>query len=165
MFSSMITRVWHAPDDSIHVLLTLHTADPPSDEAWQIYLDGIVDIMQRAGGDLARARSMSISDGGHPDVRQRDRLNQLLKKVTHSRGIAAIVTDDILARGVIRALGWFNPDVRAFSRAMLSEAIGYLAIQSHVLADFQRFLTRSLDEFPLEGVRERVARLTTINDR
>jgi hypothetical protein len=165
MSSSMITRAWHAPDDSIHVVLTLHTPDPPSDEAWQVYLDAIVALMQRANGDLGRARAMSISDGGHPDVKQRDRLNQLLKTLTHGRGIAAIVTDDILARGVIRALSWFNPDVRAFSRAALSEAIAYLQIPVHVAADFERFLSRSLDEFPLESVRERVARLTTINDR
>lgn len=123
----MITRMWCVPNAELAVVLSLHNKEMPSCEAWDEYLEVLVEAVGRKGG--ARfIRALSISDGGGPSARQREQLNALMRRFTGGRGCVAIVTADPIVRGMVKALSWVNPQARAFAPRQLSSAIDYLGV-------------------------------------
>lgn len=104
-----------------NIFVLAHTQDGPDAAEWNAYLDDL----ERRATNVGAVRTLVVTEGGGPDTRQRTRLNEIL---AGAPTLAAIVTDSLVARGIVTALGWFNPDIRPFSLASLSEAMRYLGL-------------------------------------
>ncbi len=99
------------------LFLFLHTAQPPPP-----------DLFARAigtfeGHDVSRLCFLAVTDGGSPDAKLRSEHSKFLAgRALHT----AVVTDQALVRGVVTAISWFNPHVRAFSPQHLPAALVHL---------------------------------------
>ncbi len=102
------------------VMLVAHTAKPPNEEEWNAYV-GAVQVH-----DIEKLRSLVFTDGGAPNTAQRGQLNDALKGKT---SIGAVVSPSALVRGVVTALRWFNPKIKAFAPDQVDAAFAYLAIR------------------------------------
>jgi hypothetical protein len=75
--------------------------------------------------DLTKFRGLSFSDGGAPNSTQRRLMNDTLGGKSP---LSAVVTNSAMARGVVTAMGWFNPNIKAFSPTELDEALRFLNV-------------------------------------
>jgi hypothetical protein len=103
------------------VMLAAHTSKPPTDVEW----DGYLALLR--GRDVEKMRSLVFTDGGAPNTAQRGQLNDALKGKT---SIGAVVSSSALVRGVVTALRWFNPKIKAFAPTDTAQALTYLSIKS-----------------------------------
>jgi hypothetical protein len=103
------------------VMLVAHTSRAPTDVEWERYLGAM------RGHDVERMRSLVFTDGGAPNMAQRGRLNDTLDGKTST---GAVISASALVRGVVTALRWFNPKLKAFSPTEVPQALTYLDIKS-----------------------------------
>jgi hypothetical protein len=105
------------------VLLFLHTADPPTVEEWR-------DCMQRMREyaktiDVKRLSVLVISDGGGPDSLMRGELTDFYEHTGHTLRTSVIATS-VIVRGIVTALSWFNPQMKAYSPKQMPSALKHL---------------------------------------
>lgn len=100
-------------------LLVVHSASPPTEAEWDDYVASI------RAHDVVRIRNLVFTDGGAPNSTQRKQVTEALNGRTVP---AAVVSPSNLVRGVVTALSWFNPKIKAFSPNELEQAIKYLGI-------------------------------------
>jgi hypothetical protein len=112
-------------------ILMLHGEVGPSSSEWNEYLKLLRTM------DVERAGLLVFSDGGAPDAAQRRGLNDLLAGRRFAR---AIVNDSTFVRGVISAVGWFAPGVKAFSPGDWKAAAEHARFESHELGVLARRL-------------------------
>jgi hypothetical protein len=91
--------------DNSHIVM-LHGAGPPPPDGWRDYLHQI------RGKDLTSIGLLCFTNGGAPDPTQRQELNEVIGGRYYAR---AIVHRSALVRGVVLAVSWFAPGVKAFS--------------------------------------------------
>jgi hypothetical protein len=103
------------------VLVAVHTKDNPSEEEW----NGYVEFGRKHMG--AYTSSLIISEGGGPNATQRGAMNDLLE-ANHFKGKVSVVTLNRLVRGIVTAISWFNPNIKAFTTVQIPAAIEYLEI-------------------------------------
>lgn len=97
----------------------------PTGPDWKAYLDAI-QAAEKSGIDVtARLRTLVFSDGAGPNAQQRKAVADYLKGRPSP---LAIVTGVTIMRGVVTALGWFNPQVKAFAPDQLEDALRYLDV-------------------------------------
>jgi sugar (pentulose or hexulose) kinase len=122
---AMVTAVVREERDNFSVIVSVNGRTDPTDAEWDAYMEAITQTLAHHKGDLTRIRGISISAGGGPASAQRAKVNQLLSGRTVR---VAIITASSVGRGIVTALSWFNPMIRAFSPARLSDAIRYLEL-------------------------------------
>ena len=103
------------------ILLVLHTKENPSDDVFEEYI-------KFAGDNIHRIKStMILTEGGGPNAMQRGLSNDLLE--THNiKAKIAVVTLSRAIRGIVTALSWFNPNIKAFSTIQIPAAMEYLEV-------------------------------------
>jgi hypothetical protein len=115
------------------LLVLVHGARSPSDVDWDDYVLAL---------GASRVTGLLVAtDGAGPDGRQRVKLNDLVKQRGGSFP-TAVVTGSVVARGIVTALGWFNPKLRAFAPAEIADALVYLGADPHRRDDLARRITR-----------------------
>lgn len=117
------------------LVLGLHAKDNPSDEDWNEYVNATRSVLERHGSVKVLAYSM----GGGPNSVQRTKANELFKDRPQ---LIAVMLNSALVRGIVTALSWFNPMIRAFNIDQLDEACRYLQLSSTASAEVHRMLTR-----------------------
>jgi hypothetical protein len=107
------------------VLLFLHTARPPSPKEW----DDSMATMKRYAitNDFRRLRVLVVSDGGGPDSTMRGQLQELFKSREHSPA-TSVITTSVIGRGIVAAVSWFQPQIKAFSPRGFAEALAHLGL-------------------------------------
>lgn len=103
------------------LFLVMHTKDNPTDEEWAAYLEFTKKNLQNL------KRNLILTEGGGPNTMQRGTLNDLLEAQDFKPKIS-IVTLSRLVRGIVTALSWFNPNIKAFSTIQIPAALEYLDI-------------------------------------
>src|SRR5689334_3663489 len=83
------------------LIVSVHPAEPPMDEDWSAYLQLCRRKMARE-----RIRVLAVTAGGGPTTTQRKATRELLGDDPVP---VAVVTDAAVVRGIVTALGWFNP--------------------------------------------------------
>lgn len=116
----MATTMRYAPHGEVFV--TVHSAEPPSDEEWARYLEVSKFYFEDLRGSLI------ITDGGGPNSRQRALLTERYPEFGPVP--VAVVSDSPLTRGIVTALRWLGKNIRAFRPTDLAGAFEYLAIPS-----------------------------------
>jgi hypothetical protein len=155
----MSTRTWSASDGSMQVVVSLHRVEEPTDAEWSEYLEALSNAMIALKGDSRGIRGLSVSDGGGPNAKQRERLNNFMRRYTDGHGTVAIVTANYIVRAIIKALSLFNPQARSFSPEELPAAIDYLGLSVEQRAEFEFTLNQALLSFPLTTVRAKRYRM------
>lgn len=122
-------------------LLMVHSAEAPSEQEW----DAMLAQLQKQ----FPARVLVFTDGGGPTTLQRGRLNDALvgKPVK-----AAIVTSSQIVRGIVTALAWFNPGIKAFSPVRAPAALDYLGVPVEQRAALMRQVPRLAKELDARGL-------------
>jgi hypothetical protein len=93
------------------VLLCVHTADSPSMDEWEGYVEHCVRLPH------AFNRTLVVTDGGGPNAAQRRLLQDRYlgpQKARCREYRVAVMTDSAFVRGIVKALNWFNPDANSF---------------------------------------------------
>jgi len=103
------------------LFLVMNTKDNPGDEEWGEYVDFAIKNQAHISS------TMIITEGGGPNTMQRGMMNDRLEAKGLKQKVA-VVTLSRLARGIVTALSWFNPNVRAFSTSQIPAALAYLEI-------------------------------------
>jgi hypothetical protein len=91
--------------DNSHIVM-LHGVGAPPLDGWRDYL------LQIRDKDLTSMGLLCFTNGGAPDPTQRQELNEVIGGRYYAR---AIVHRSALVRGVVLAVSWFAPGVKAFS--------------------------------------------------
>jgi hypothetical protein len=130
------------------LILSVHTAEPPTNEEWSAYIAEIEGLMTRVG--MERMRSLVFTDGGGPSFSQRQQVNQLLKGRSAP---AAVVTTNAFVRGIVTALAVFNPQIKAFRPEAVGEAFRYLNISETESKIVWRTVAKLQAELGIKAVR------------
>lgn len=111
-----------------NVHIVLHGASDPKDEDWRLYMNAVREEARKmTDADFAKIRTLVFSAGGGPTAKHRKEINEFLGgRVTP----VAIVTSSTIMRGVVTALQWFNPLVRAFPPEDVVGALDFLKTSS-----------------------------------
>lgn len=113
------------------VFVTVHGAEPPSDEEWQRYLEVCKANFAGLSGNLI------VTDGGGPNGPQRALLAERYPEFAPVP--VAVVSDSPMTRGIVTALRWFGKNIRAFRPTDLAGAFEYLGVPG---ADREALLQR-----------------------
>lgn len=103
------------------LFLVMHTKDNPTDAEWAEYMDVTRQNLKKIKS------TMILTEGGGPNTMQRGQLNDLFEAEAF-KGKVSVVTLSRLVRGIVTALGWFNPNIRAFSTIQIPAALEYLEV-------------------------------------
>lgn len=101
------------------LVVALHNSSPPTEQEWA----GYMDAMKKIGAE--KVRGLAFTDGGGPDSKQRKLITDLLGGQPRQ---AAVVSASSVVRGIVTALNWFNPAIKAFSPERVDEAYDYLKL-------------------------------------
>jgi hypothetical protein len=111
-------------------LAWLHTAKNPPTQEWEACIATAAQAQRAASGDVNRLRSLVVSDGGAPNVRQRQEI--FAGVLGGAKSPTALITSSLtnpVKRGVATAIVWLNPSFRAFDPAMTREAFAHVGCQ------------------------------------
>jgi hypothetical protein len=103
------------------LFVVVHRARPPTDAEWTDYLDSWKPL------DMSAMRTLVFTDGGGPNPAQRKAANAAL---AGKSSLTAVVSSSALVRGIVTALGWFNPKIKAFGPEDAEHAFAYLGIRT-----------------------------------
>jgi hypothetical protein len=109
----------HTMLHKLHLLLCVHNASEPDLAEWESY---IADFRRL---DVTQARQLVFTEGGGPNTKQRDQINQHVQGRAHR---VAVVTNNGLVRSICTALSWFNPNVKAFTPSNIATAFNHINI-------------------------------------
>ena len=101
------------------LLILVHTKDSPDDTEWGEYTASARQWKKDITGFLV------YSAGGGPNTMQRAQLDEAISIESHPAK-TAVVTVNRIARGIVTAIGWFSPGIKAFGTHQLPQAIEYL---------------------------------------
>jgi hypothetical protein len=109
------------------IFVFLHNKEAPEREPWTRTMEQFEAYAIKHERDISRLCVLVFSDGGGPDAVQRDQLKQFYKK--YGAGVrSSIISDSTLVRGVVTALSWLNPVMKAFSPKDLRAALNHIGL-------------------------------------
>jgi hypothetical protein len=118
---TMVLRQVSAGENDL--LMFLHGTRNPTRDEWS---DAMALMTRYATtGDFRRLRVLVVSDGGGPDTAQRGQLQDFFKAKNHSLQ-SSVITASVLTRGIVAAVSWFNPNIKAFSPRHFADALAHL---------------------------------------
>ena len=114
------TMVWQQAG---RLFVVVHTTEPPTRQEWDQYVRAVA----AASAETQELRILIRSQGGAPDGGQR---KQLTEAIDVQRLPSAVLTDNVVARAVGTAVGWFVRDLKVFDYTALPAAYAYLQLSS-----------------------------------
>lgn len=102
------------------LVVTVHTAQTPSDEDWGQYMAQVDAYLP-----LEDQRILVVSAGGSPNSAQRKMMTDAL---AGARVPVAIITESLVMRGAGIAVSWFNPLLKIFGPHALRAALEHLKL-------------------------------------
>ncbi|MCX4240264.1 SpoIIAA family protein [Paraliomyxa miuraensis] len=103
------------------VVIAVHTKENPTDEDWDRYGDVANGVMNVHGS----VKMLVYSIGGGPNSLQRNKANEAFRDRPQQ---VAVMLNSAMTRGIVTALSWFNPAIKAFNLEQLEEACTYLGV-------------------------------------
>lgn len=102
------------------LVVTVHTAEVPSDEDWNAYMAQVDAYLP-----LQDQRVLVVSAGGGPNGKQR---KMMIDALNGARVPVAIITNSLVMRGAGVAVSWFNPSLKVLGPGDLDAAVEYLGL-------------------------------------
>jgi hypothetical protein len=113
----MSMTIWRS--GRVHV--AIHDAAPPTDAEWT----GWLELIREARA--AHPRFYVETHGGGPDAKQRRALGEVVDKAEMR---VAVLTESLVARGIVTALAWLGFSQRAFGLTEQHAAFAYLELEA-----------------------------------
>ncbi len=121
----------------LSVCIWLHTVNDPPQEAWDRACAAMQEMKKKLGNDVARIRSLAISDGGAPNQTQRAQMfGAVFEKKPVKSAALTIVLDNKIKRGIATAIGWINPAFKIFPPEEVMAALEHVDLDKAILDDF-----------------------------
>ncbi len=121
---NMVIKVVGAADGE--TMLFLHGSRAPTREEWDACMATLASMA--TAGTLAKLRVLVVSDGGGPDAVMRGKLQALFKEQGYSTKTSVVLSGGMLARGMVTAVSWFNPNLKSFAPNGFAAALEYLGL-------------------------------------
>lgn len=131
---------------SNRVYTLVYGEDAPTDEEW---VHCVALCRERAGRD---SRFLVETRGGGPDAKQRKALAELMR---HEDTRVAVLTDSIIARGILTALAWLGLPQRGFALDDVRAAGAYLQLSPEELTLASAELDRLRAILEIEEIKRR----------
>lgn len=122
-----------------NVFIVVHSREAPSNEEWDEYLEYYVAHLDKC------QRILVISDGGGPNAVQRKKTSEAIK---NTKTMTAVCTDQMLVRGIVTALAWFNNKIEAFPKKNVAEALKFLGASEAAASRLMAEATRLRSSIP-----------------
>jgi hypothetical protein len=127
------------------LLLAVHGAQSMTEEEAGACFEAVAKV------DIRRAKSLVFTKGGGPKPGHRKVLADMYK----GRSVpTAVISDVRLVRGIVTAMAWFNPSMRAFASSGVQDALKFLDVPesqwSTILREAEK-LKRELEAAPLDN--------------
>jgi hypothetical protein len=113
-----------------NLIIAVHGEHPPSDAEWKHYVASM-----KSNPNLGMAKSLAITDGGAPTPAQRREVNEI---IGNRPGLTAVLSASAAVRGVVTALSWFNPHIKAFSPSDKDGAFRHLQLSANEITEAVR---------------------------
>ena len=107
------------------ILILVHNDKPPLEEEWARYLALLTSIDLEIKGDPSQASAVVFTDGGAPTSSQR---LSLKKQLQGRDGRSAVITENIMVRGIIGIVGLFNKAIASFGPGDWKQAMNYAKV-------------------------------------
>jgi len=106
------------------LLVVANTEAPVPPEEWSTCVQ---DIAAHAKHHWAlEPRILVFTEGGGPDAVQRKAVLEAVPQIRKAKG--AVITNNLLVRGVATAFSWFTSGFRVFDPSALAEAVAWLGL-------------------------------------
>lgn len=102
------------------LVLLVHSLDAPHADDWSEYIAALRGYVK----DPACAILVLAGSGPGPSPLQRQMLADFMPK----RVRTVVVTDSVLARGIVTLLSWFHENIRAHSPAAIEQSFEYVGV-------------------------------------
>lgn len=129
--------------EDVHI--AVHGSLNPDETDWEGYLSAARKILE----NHTQPRVLVFTYGGNPSGLQRSQLNKINEGLSPR---VAVMVNSRVARGAVTALGWFNPNLRAFSLDDMDPALEHLELAGP-LAEQVRKTVMGLDEARRQAAR------------
>jgi hypothetical protein len=120
-------------------VVTLHGSGNPTDTEWQSYLQDLDRWLPELVGFLV------VTSGPGPTSRQRSQSNTIQAQHRIRTVRVAVVSDSLLARGIVNAFNLFNPGIRTFRPTAMQDALVHIGAALHgpiMIAEVERLRER-----------------------
>jgi hypothetical protein len=104
------------------VLFVITDLTPGRDE-WRQYVDFLKERVSQHGS----ARLVVVAGSGAPDSLQRQYLSEA---VSPKQLRTAVISDSLVARGVVTAFRWYGLEVSAYKSSAIDDAYRYVGVTS-----------------------------------
>lgn len=121
------------------LVVTVHTATPPSTDEWNQYLVFCADLVAEFRDAPLKPFSIVFTDGAAPNTEQR---RAFLDIVARHPFTSAIVTGSRVTRGVVTLLSWFAPGVQAFSPTDVDGILRHAGLERRALNELVTLSSR-----------------------
>jgi hypothetical protein len=124
--------VWRRRDA---YLIVVSSSEPPTELEWGGYLRDVESWSPEIAGILI------YSEGGGPNGAQRRRMREVQSREQRLSIRTAVVCNSLLVRGIVKAIGLFNPRIQAFRLDALRDAIAYIGAvlsMDEILAELEQ---------------------------
>lgn len=101
-------------------VILVHGRAPPADEEWQMYLRDLAHWLPELSGQLIH------TTGGGPTSSQRRALRDQWPRTGPIDCRTAVVSSELLVRGIVNAINLFTPTIRSFRPEALDAALTYI---------------------------------------
>lgn len=121
---NMVSGIFEFADCDL--IVALHNDIACSDAEWDSYLALLIPYkVKRRATD--RLRGFTLTDGGGPNAKQRNRLVQTVDTTLESKLFrGAVISESATIRGIVTALQWLRPSgLKCFSPQQLGLAAAY----------------------------------------
>jgi hypothetical protein len=115
------------------VVVLVHTGGAYTPEEWR----SVLALARRP--DLNELRLIVCDDTPTIDSARRA---EVIEAMGGRVSTAAVLTDNVLSRGVITAIGWFKPGMKAFPPDQIEKAAHYLGLTEKERAFASKMLAR-----------------------
>jgi hypothetical protein len=102
-----------------NVMISVHGRDPVSAKEFPEVLASFRRL------DFENVKMLVVTEGGGPTPQQR---KEMVNAMGGREMLTAVVSDEVMIRGVVTALSWFNSKIKSFRSADLDGAMRYLGV-------------------------------------
>lgn len=114
------------------VMLELCGAGALAQEDWDARNAMAGELFRKHHRDTSRMRTFVISDGGHPNARQRKELSAAVGGQPNKQAVVTCAISNPIVQGVVTALTWLNPSNRVVGPERWREAVTHVNLEPHL---------------------------------
>lgn len=106
--------------DDHALMLFVHGVDAPDDATWELAMK---ETAKQLATHPTKFAQLVVTDGGAPSATQRKRLAEATREARYP---LVVINTNPLIRGVITAISWMNPGIKAFAPNKFKDAVAHV---------------------------------------